>query len=200
MTFTVDLGLIGVFLGLVGVIATIVLGIRPGLDKVTTALDKVTTALEVAQRDVAAVRQKSEAIWDILLQRSSGTGAGATVTLRLKNLGEVKISARPGSEETEYVVATEKSFVRSNLIIRLAKTTSLEAKEREIFADKIPTVSDLTPGRVLFRLPSTDANLCTKYMREVVYWLDSVYFDTVGEEIDRYEKPILNGEEPLNHS
>ncbi|MBI4339614.1 MAG: hypothetical protein HY680_06630 [Chloroflexi bacterium] len=183
MTFTLDLGLLGVFAGLVAIVLTIWFGIRPQAQNVAAAVDSVS-------KDIAAVRQKVDAIWDLLIVRTATAGS-ATVTLHLNNLGEVRVSARPGQEETAYTISTEKSIIRSDLIIRLSKSTNLEARERALFAGRIPVVSDLTPGKVLLRLPSTDAAVCTTYIRELVHWLDSEYFTIAEGELGRFENPIL---------
>ena len=190
MTFTIDLGLLSVFVALIGVGLAVYFGLRPPLRALNETISTVA-------KDVSALREKSDGIWDILVQsRPNNLAGGATIAVKLKTFGEVKVSARPGADDTEYVVNSNEPLLRANFVVRLSRATDLENEEKKFFAGKIPIISDLSPGKVQLRVPSTDPEVCTAYMHKFLEWLDTVYLDAVKREIDRFEQPILDSDAP----
>ena len=171
---------LGIFLGLLAVAATVYFGLwgfrKDTGDKLSDIRDKIMITGNTIDK-----------AWDLLKMRL-GAEAG-TVERTLSNLGKTKISAQPGPDLTVYIVDVEKPVLHDYLIIKLSKTTGLEDKEKQLFDDRVPTVSTPAPTRLIARVPCTEPTKCTEYLSTLLKWLDSTYYDSLAE-IKKYEDPI----------
>lgn len=169
---------LGMLLGLIGIAIAIFFGvksfnnnIRTKLEEILRSLVKIDTRLEdfVQFRDFA----------------KSGT-----VEVELESFGKTKITAEPGSEDTSYIIEITKGTLKGLLIDKLSKSTGFEDKEKSLFSNKIPLYTNLSSKAVRFKLPSTDAELCIKYINLLLRWLDTEYVKGYKTEIDRFENGI----------
>ena len=171
---------LGILLGLIAIAVAIFFGLwgfrRDVGNKLSEIRDKVT--------DMGLTLDNA---WDLL--KVHFIGQTGTVERNLRNLGKTKITAKPGLNETVYVIDVEKPVLEQGLIGKLSKTTGLEDIENKFFGDKIPTGITPMPTRAIITLPCTAPQKCTEYMSIFLKWLDSTYYESLPE-IKDYEEPI----------
>jgi hypothetical protein len=124
---------------------------------------------------------------DMALRYGVQSTPKGTVTLTLKNLGKVQVSAEPTVDKTNYYIEVETPVLKVYLIARKSKETELVAKENELFG-KEPDF-DVFPGfrRMVLRVPSIDPAVCSQYVSFFLKWLDTRYWDAL-KELDEYER------------
>lgn len=171
---------LGILLGLIAVAVAIYFGFwgfrKDVTDKLSDIRDKVMT--------MGVTLDKA---WDLLKIRLGGEAG--TVERNLSNLGKTKISAQPAEDETVYVIEIEKPILHDDFIMKLSKTTDLEAKEKQLFNNEIPKVLTVIPTRLQVRVPCTEPTKCTEYVSMLLKWLDSTYYNALPR-IKEYEDPI----------
>jgi len=110
-----------------------------------------------------------------------------TVTLTLKNLGKVEVTAEPGDKETDYRILVEKPLLKTGLIAKKSKETDMAAKERELFG-KEPKFAVYPDSRhMVLTVPSTDSTVCSQYVSLFLKWLDTTYWEAL-KEVQDYER------------
>ncbi len=169
---------LGMLLGLLGIAIAIFFGvhsfnnnIRNKLEDILRSLVKIDTRLE----DFVQFRDFSKS---------------GTVEVELENFGKTKITAEPSSNDTSYIIEVTKGVLKTSVIDKLSKSTGFENKEKSLFNNEIPKYMSLSPKAVRFRVPTTDADLCVKYINLLLQWLDSEYIKGYKAEIDNFEKGI----------
>ncbi|MBA7711710.1 hypothetical protein ES703_120676 [subsurface metagenome] len=167
---------IGIIFLMVGIGISIFLGLRGFTnrvnDKVTDAKDDIVEELS----DIKGTLTKIDTTANNLIQIATGAAAGAgTVIRQLKNFGETRITAIPGSTNTTYTISVEKGIIDTDIMGRASQLTGLTEREVKMFGGQ--TVKSFPLGRRRFRLtvPSTDPKVCTEYMSLVLNWLDTEY-------------------------
>lgn len=171
---------IGIFLGSIGIGMGVFWGLQGfqrDLRRDISEIKERITSIEVARK-----------IWEIVaLKRSSSY----TVIRELKNLGKVKITARPGRYETSYTIEVEKPILEAEFISKLGKESGFEDEvEMKMFSGKVPRVSTPTSNHLLIYLPSTNPKTCTEYISRLLKWLDTTYFEVFPRITKEWEEPI----------
>ena len=109
-----------------------------------------------------------------------------TVTLTLKNLGKVEVTAEPSDKGTDYRILVEKPLLKGGLIAKKSKETEMIAKERELFG-KEPNITVYPDYRhMVLTVPSTDPKICSQYVSIFLKWLDTTYWEAL-KEVQEYE-------------
>ena len=147
----------------------------------------VASELSTIKEAVIAIRTTVDKTWDLMVVRF-GESSG-TVTRELDNLGEVRITAEPGANETVYLIEIEKPILKEGLFSKKAKEPQFIREETGLLG-KEGTFSILSSKRIRYHLPSTDPKVCTEFITFLLKWLNSTYFESL-EGIKEFEESIL---------
>jgi len=154
---------IGILIGLVSVAIAVYFGMRSTLRRLEEDVSKIKTNTEPIKRIEETTRRMDELTTrlderlDTVLRFLSGkTG---TVTLTLKNLGKVTLSAEPHTDETEYIIITEKPVLKGGFIEKISRETSLTEKEKELFRGKTPRIVFANPTTVVLIVPASNTKI-----------------------------------------
>ena len=181
--------MISIAIAIVGIGGTLILRVNTFASKLLELLgrlDTKTDQLAPLSKDVVAVRQTVQSLFQITSANLAGSG---TVTIQLRNLGQTAVSADPGPTETNYDISFSSAIMSAELIRRLAKDTGFEQVEIEAFGTDV-TVIDVGRNRLLVKIPSTDAQVVTKFLNDFLAWLDTTYFEERQRILEEFEKPI----------
>lgn len=181
ITFTIELSVI---VAIIAMLIALYLAIwsRYGL-KEDISLLRGDTAL-IKQSIEERMRDLSDVV-KLLIAKGGGT-----IKHKFKNIGEVKISVADMSEkETIYHIKTTKPIFKSDLLIKKAKQTNEFLNlEIELFGKQakisvlVPTISRLT-------LPSTDVEVCSRFIAYYLGWLDTEYWTGLNR-VKEFEKHL----------
>ena len=181
--WTLDLN-VGLLLGLLSIALAIFLGLRSFTGGIGGHLVEI-------KNDLKQVRLRLEDIWNERPLFGAAAAPG-TVHRQMEHLGAVSITARPGDQETVYVVDVEKPVIREGLIIKLSQGSGFGADvEKRMFGKNLPRILERSGKSLLVSVPTTDAEVATEYMTLFIEWLDTEYMHRIDKEIDDFERPIL---------
>lgn len=176
ITYTVDFGLL---IGFIGLGVAVFLGLRSFRNDILTPITRMNETL-------AAMRQRLEDIWFVARPQTG------TIARELPNLGQIRISAKPGQDSTDYIVDIVARVIDDGMIEKLSQSTGLEEREKEFFGGKVTQVLGLSDRKFRLTLPSTDKAKNTAYMTLFLRWLDTDYFHAREKEISEFEDGILS--------
>jgi hypothetical protein len=97
----------------------------------------------------------------------------------LKNLGKVLVTAEPGTYDTAYSIEIEKPVFKKGLLGRTSRQTGLYIQEEKMFGRLTSTSVD-NPRHITMHIPSTDPNLCSKFISDFLKWLDNDYWNALN--------------------
>ena len=165
-----------IFLSLLAISLAIFLGLRGFTsnigDKLSSLKNDIVMQLSSMNEKMTKVETTVGNLWSLAMAYLKG--APGTVTIRLKNFGDTKISALPGRDQTTYVIETAQGLPDAELIAKVSKTTGFIAKEITMLGRE-PVVFSLGRSRVRMILPCTEPKKCTEYINEFLKWLDVEY-------------------------
>ena len=168
-------------IGLIGIALAIYFGLR-GIPSSLRKIEEYTKPIERTAEIVTRLDERIEAVLRLL-------PLGKTVELTLKNVGEIKVSAEPSLEYTDYHIQAKKPIFRSGFLVKKSKETDLGEKEKELFGSEV-NVTFITSTQGILRVPSTDPKTCVKFITIFLKWLDSTYWESL-KELEEYEKITL---------
>lgn len=171
---------LAVFFGLAGIGVAIFFGLR-GFGK------DIKLELSAIKEKVIVIQETVQNVWDMI--RSSRIFAQlGTVERELRNLGKVTITAEPHVDSTIYVLSVQKPIFDGERIYELTKSTEFERREKEMFGGNVTKIRTPVPTRMIITVPSTEPNLCAKYMSLFLKWLDSAYIGSLPRVADFEEQ------------
>lgn len=183
---------LAIFFGLAGIGACVFFGLRGFkggvVGEIRDTTKDVRSDLSTIREKVVIMQETVKNVWGVVRRSPYLTGAG-TVERRLENLGRVVITAEPHLESTDYFLKFEGSVFDADLIIKLSKETGVEEKEKEMFGGELAGINTPVPNRLEVEVPSTDPEVCTKYMSLFLKWLDSEYMKAAPK-IEDFEEQI----------
>ncbi len=193
----IDLGLL---IGLISIALALFFGIFFGLrgfgkgisDELSTLRENTKPIREIRDKingigeKVIAIQGTTEKAWDLL---SATLAKGGTVERNLDNLGKVKITAEPATDETVYLIEIEKPILKEGLFFKKAKEPDFIKQETKILGKEGETTI-LSPHRMRYHLPSTDPKACTEFVTFMLKWLNSTYVESL-KDVKGFEEPIL---------
>lgn len=161
------------FLGIALGVA-IFLGLRGFSNRVNDQVSKAKDDIVEELSDIQQTLTKIDTTTTNLVQIATAGGT-MTVSRKLKNFGQIQISATPGPASTTYTISVEKGMIDIGIMGRASLLTGLTETEVKMFSGR--TVRSFSLGRRRFRLdiPSTDPEVCTEYMSVFLSWLDTKY-------------------------
>lgn len=172
----------GLFFGLLAIALGVFFGLRQLQKDVRGELTSIKERVIIIQERVSNV-------WDVI-KASSLFGAGGTVTRTLKNMGQVTIRAEPHSDTTDYFIEAKRSIMLDGKsVVKLSKTTGLQAYEDKIFGERKVVIGGLLPHQIKLEVPCNDPKICTEYIRYFLVWLDEEYYKTIPK-IEDFEEAI----------
>lgn len=170
-----DTNFIGIAISLVAIAITIFFGLRSLKGEIKNTLADAKRDLSTISERVVIIQETVKNVWDVA-KRSPSLIGGGTVVRTLKNLGSVSITAEPHGDGTIYALSMHEPVFDGKRIVKLAKSTGFDISEKELFGGDVSVeINTPIPTRLLIKLPSTEATLCTKYMSFFLKWLDSEY-------------------------
>lgn len=173
----IDLNLL---LGIVGIIITLI-GIAFALNSKLSTIEENTKPIKKIEEIVTRLDERFQPFYFSQAHR--------TARFDMTHLGKVEVSAEPLTNETKYYITIEKPILLSGLIEKRSKETYLAEEEKRLFGKETQfTVVDAQ--RIVWYVPSTDPEVCTKYMSSLLKWLDGTYATEVRQ-IEDYEKITL---------
>ncbi len=183
---------ITVLLGVLALGAAIFFGLRGFTDKIGRKVDQTKDDIVTELSDINEKIVKIDTNTDNLVQLANAylTSSTGTVTRQLKNFGATKISALPASGETLYIIRTARGRLDSKSVSKISKETGFENEERKLLAGRDVVVQSVGSNILRVEVPSTDPELCTKYMSMFLKWLDTQYIETIKRETSQFEDNI----------
>lgn len=176
INYTIDLSII---LTVVAIIITVYLAIwsRYGLKADTSGIKQ---SIDERMGDLLG-------IVDRLIDK-----IGGTVKQNLKNIGEIKISIEDiRKEEIIYKLVTEVPIFKRGLLRKKARgTVKLLNLEKELFEKKKTRIRFVLPKKINLHIPSTDEEVCNRYIAFYLKWLDSEYWKAL-KQFEEREKSLL---------
>ena len=113
-----------------------------------------------------------------------------TVTVFLKNLGKVEVTAEPSEKDTTYRISVEKPVLKSGPISKISKETEMAKKELELFGEE-PKLGVFPDSKhMVLTVPSIDGKVCSQYVSLFLKWLDTTYFEAL-KEVSDYENIVV---------
>lgn len=180
---TLDLTAVGICLSLTLALVALAVAIYFGIGRFSSNVVGKLTKIEEHTKHI----EKIEEIAVRLDERIKVGGlVQGTVEGTLRNLGKVKVTAEPSGEVTKYYIEVEKGVLDVGLLVKKSRETDLLKKETELFGRETNVIS-IDSRHIVAVLPSTDAKICTNYISFLLQWLDSTYWNSLGEK-DEYEK------------
>jgi hypothetical protein len=182
------------FIGAIAIAVAIYFGLKstvnPIADRLSLLKDDLITELSNIKERIIQIDNTADKVWQFATVYFAQQGSIGTVTRRLKNYGETKISASPESDFTIYNIKIEQGRLNSGTICKISKETTLEDNENRMFPGKGVSIQSLGSNLLTLRVPSTDPEVCTKYMSMFLRWLDTEYVEKIRQEIKQYEDDI----------
>lgn len=187
-----SLGAIGIILTLIGIALTIHFGLHSftsGVsEKVDTLRKDLTKEFSGIKENITKISGRAEDIWQWIKLYITTKQKAGTIEVILKNFGKTKVSAEPSITDTKYIIQPEKGNFNADIVAKLSNKSCLVKKELELF-NKEPLIMSL--GNALkIVLPSTDPDICVKYINILLTWLDTDYIQALPSEIEKFEKDI----------
>jgi len=185
----------GLFIGLISIALGLFLGLffglagfRKGVTSELTSIKKdIITELSSIKEVVIAVRTTADKTWDIVVSHfAEGKG---TVERELENLGKVRITAEPATDQTVYLIEIEKPILKEGLLLKELKEPDFVKGENKILGEE-GKATIFSPHRMRYYLPTTDPKACTEFVTFLLKWLNSTYFESL-KEIKDFEESIL---------
>ena len=175
ITYTIDLSII---LTVIAIISTVYLAIwsRYGLKADTSGIKQ---SLDKRMRDLFRIVR--------LLIRQRGT-----IEYELTNIGKVEITLDEiEEEETTYIFEVVNPIFKEGLLFKtMNESEELSDLEEELFGDDEVVISLLIYNSLELTIPSTENELCNRYIAFFIKWLDSEYWTAV-EQFKEREKSLL---------
>lgn len=183
---------ITVLLAVLALGAAIYFGLRGFTDKVGKKVDQTKDDIVTELSGINEKIVKIDTNTDNLVQLANNylTSSIGTVTKQLKNFGSTQVSARPASNETEYIIKVEHGKLDSISMSKISRETGFQDKEDELLSGKKVRADSIGSNMLRIHVPSTDPDLCTKYMSMFLKWLDTEYIESIKREISQFEDNI----------
>ncbi len=108
---------------------------------------------------------------------------GQTVTYELKNIGPVEVSVLDmGENITNYSIKIQQPIFTSRFLVEKATGSErFREKETVFFGKEETTLHSPIPTVLRVQLPSTDKEVCSRFMAFLLKWLDTEYFESSKE-------------------
>lgn len=182
---------ITVLIGVICLSLAIFLGLRGFTGKlgkkVEQAKDDIVAELSGINEKIVKIDTNTDNL--VQLANAYLTSASGTIVKRLKNFGDTKISAQPGTNDTTYIIRVEKGILNASMIDRLSKKTGLSTIEIKRFGRETK-VTNLGSNTLRVIIPSTDPKICTGYMGELLTWIDTKYHEGTLDFVAEFENGI----------
>ncbi len=145
-------------------------------------IEENTGKIEDVKTEVTKLATGVDVVIRYGLQTSKGT---ATVTL--PQLGQVLVSAQPGSERTEYKLRFTRTHhvLNINYVAKKSKEHAFGRIAIGMFGEGT-RLNDVGPGTWVLTVPSTDPVLCSDYVSRFLKFVDSL-LEGYTEELKKYE-------------
>lgn len=196
------IGLLAIAVSIIGVGVTIrseLSGLRRELGSFRSEANRMLSSIETTvERGVNTLERLNEFVRQKSGEPSSTRGLSmdipefpstGAVEVECKNIGKVKVSAEPFEDETVYAIDVQKPILKTGFIVVKTKEKEFAGYETELFGRET-RFRLISPNRVFWYVPSTDPKLCTKFIKYLISWLDTTYFNSLEE----FEKGIVENE------
>ena len=125
---------------------------------------------------------------DMALRFGLPSAPKGTVTVTLKNLGKVEVSAEPSSKRTNYYIRVEQPILKDALLEKKSKETGLATKEKALLDKEAKFTVFPDSRRMVLEVPSTDPGVCSQFVSLFLKWLDTTYCQEALKEVQEYER------------
>lgn len=169
----------------------------------------VLKTLRNIEHDSAAIKIDTKDMHELMIRIDERTKqfpsqVHGTIELETINFGRVKISANPGSVETEYDIQFQVA-VSAELVSKLWRSSPEGIKYEEKLRHPSSLVSyggemsrffNMNPSWIRITLRSTDPKLCSEFIQSVVRWIDRDYLREKEEQLKQFEDIHLGAMPP----